>query len=90
MHFHSALSHFFVLQSGATALHLAASCGSLDVVQYLLDNGSEADSTTNDGATASQLAIANGHLAIAGAVNAHVNISKRVRGVASRATAEVD
>lgn len=50
---------------GATALHLSAACGRLEVTRLLLGAGADPLATTDSGATAADLAAANGHQTVA-------------------------
>jgi ankyrin repeat protein len=50
------------IKSNATALHLAAQKGDLNILQYLIDKGGLVDAQTNQGRTPLFQAVANGHV----------------------------
>ena len=54
----------FIDSDGNTALHYAATVGSIEAVKYLIEAGADVTITNNDGDTATIVAACNDHIEI--------------------------
>jgi ankyrin repeat protein len=61
-------------EMGLTPLHEAALSGDGQIVRLLLDNGANADATSNDGITPLAIAVAEGHADTAALLRRHTRL----------------